>query len=459
MTSITPRSLRALALNLIRRDTSPSPAFSDATHAFAINFGSGSPGKIITRSNLKSSIQALEDLIHTCANYRVALMTMSKVTANFADVMARCSGLKGPSYEASTRLQAASGVHHLIGNQWHILAEVLEKNFERPLRQHLDSYRTIVVERSTCYERALREKSQLIRTTEARSMNRKERNLQSFREALAILQQQVDELDELRAAHYREILEHEGKVWDTVQGKVCVVVRSTMDIFDRFTAKASDPVIEPMLQSIPDPFDSYGPPQSEDQIFSILAPLSMTAVQQSATPSPLAVTPECEPVEVPEPPSNSRMRTWISNTNTATLLPTNSSLLSSSASTSSPTVQQAIPSGSENSSGARLHSHLSVFDESYPRVEDIDSAPSSSNRTSLALTASVKKFEGLEDLHEPEWPSLNHSQYANTTSYNDEGSRPDTSSPPPSALPPVTPPVLDIDHSAAGNSFHTLDHL
>lgn len=39
-----------------------------------------------------------------------------------------------------------------------------------------------------------------------------------------------------------------------------------------------------MLQAVPDPFDSYGPPKSEDQIFSILAPLSIFS--PSATPSP-----------------------------------------------------------------------------------------------------------------------------------------------------------------------------
>jgi len=74
-------------------------------------------------------------------------------------------------------------------------------------------------------------------------------------------------------------------------------MRSTMDVFDRFTAKASDPVIEPMLQSIPDPFDSYGPPQSEDQIFSILAPLSImttsTAASTNGSPMPTPV-PELE---------------------------------------------------------------------------------------------------------------------------------------------------------------------
>jgi len=116
--------------------------------------------------------------------------------------------------------------------------ETVDKNFEKPLRQHLETYRTIVTDRSSSYEKALREKSQVIRQTELRSMNKKERNLQSFREALVVLQRQVDDLDDLKAEHYQEIMEHEEEVWNVVQGKVCVVVRSTMDVFDRFTAKA-----------------------------------------------------------------------------------------------------------------------------------------------------------------------------------------------------------------------------
>lgn len=121
-------------------------------------------------------------------------------------------------------------------------------------------------------------------------MNRKERNLQSFREALGVLQKQVEDLDQLKARHYAEIIEHEEEVWDIVQGKICLVVRSSLDVFDRLTSKASDPVIEPMLQSVPDPFDSYGQTHSEDQIFSILPPLSILA--PSSSPGPLTATPQ-----------------------------------------------------------------------------------------------------------------------------------------------------------------------
>lgn len=79
------------------------------------------------------------------ASYRSALLAMSNATAAFANAMERCSGyasllvisrsptpisssphrLKGSSYEAGTRLQAAAGVHHLVGNLWHVLVRTV----------------------------------------------------------------------------------------------------------------------------------------------------------------------------------------------------------------------------------------------------------------------------------------------------------------------------------------------
>ena len=60
-----PRSLRTLAFGLNKRKSSPgppSPTFSDSTHVSAMNFGADGPEKIITRANLKSSLQAYEEV-------------------------------------------------------------------------------------------------------------------------------------------------------------------------------------------------------------------------------------------------------------------------------------------------------------------------------------------------------------------------------------------------------------
>ncbi|KAJ8086364.1 hypothetical protein PM082_005187 [Marasmius tenuissimus] len=386
-----PRSLRAFAFSSSKRNTSPdtrspSPTFSDTTNISGMNFGVNGPTKIITRANLKASIQAYEQLMNTCNEYRKALVGLSTATAAFADAMEYCSGLKGPSYESGTRLQAASGLHHLIGNHYHVLAETLDKNFEKPLRQHLDTYKSIANERSTSYERALKEKSDIIHQTEQGNMNKKARNLQSFREALAVLQRQVDELDELKAAHYQEIVEHEEEVWDVVQGKVCLVVRSTLDVFDKFTSKASDPVIEPMLQTVPDPFDSYGMSQSEDQIFSILPPLSiMPSVPSTSTTTPLTRTPDLEDLE--GLPTTSSSGSWMPNNPNSLIFPAESAEWadvpspSTSPRASSPTSPSrssgnasrrhstpgALPGHSHRKSESKLRSVLAVIDETHGR--------------------------------------------------------------------------------------------
>ncbi|KAH0839691.1 hypothetical protein J3R83DRAFT_612 [Lanmaoa asiatica] len=381
-------SLRNITLSPKRSSSPspPSPTFSDATHASAINFGVDGPEKIITRANLKVSLQAYDELMSCSANYRAALLHMSKATAAFADSLEKCSGLKGPSYEAGTRLQAAAGLHHLIGNHWHVLAESLDKSSEKPLRQHLDTYKTIVhvrriirpsdglvnvpQERSASYEKALREKSEIIRQTEASNMNRKQRNLQSFREALSVLQRQVDELDDLKAQHYREIMEHEEEVWNVVQAKVCVAVRSTMDMFDRFTAKASDPILEPMLQSVPDPFDSYGPPQAEDQIFTILPPLAVIANAPSPSPSPLANTPPSSS-SPPDVLNHSWAPTgnFFSNSSSEwnDVSPSSTPPRSASPSTAIKRRQSHPPSTSQHSrkSDSKLRSVLAVINESH----------------------------------------------------------------------------------------------
>ena len=60
-----PRSLRTLTFGFSKRQLSPgppSPTFSDVTNASAMNFGANGPSKIITRANLKASIQAYEDV-------------------------------------------------------------------------------------------------------------------------------------------------------------------------------------------------------------------------------------------------------------------------------------------------------------------------------------------------------------------------------------------------------------
>ncbi|KIJ56535.1 hypothetical protein M422DRAFT_217972 [Sphaerobolus stellatus SS14] len=283
-----PRSMRSYPMpggvNARSAPRATSPTFSQTTDASQMDLSS--VGAIITRKDLRTSMQAYEDLINSCTAYRQALTYIARATSEFANAMHAASRLKGVIDEAGINLQAAGGLHYLMGNHWDILAHTLENQFEEPLRQSFSEYKAAVIERSTAYERTLLEKSKAIKQTEAENLNygrRKHRDLQSFRQALSTMQAQIDELDRLKVAHYQEVLDHEEEVWEGVAGKVCLVVRSSLDVFDRVTSKASDPVLESMVQSIPDPFDSYGPPKKEGQLFSILTPLAMTPDNESTS--------------------------------------------------------------------------------------------------------------------------------------------------------------------------------
>lgn len=159
------------------------------------------------------------------------------------------------------------------------------------------------------YEKETSEKSQKIRETEAENMRvgrKKQRgglrcnrhcsylacftdcsklcisDLTSFRRALLLLQSQVDDLDRIKADFYQEVLEGEEENWNTIAGKVALIVRSQIDAADRIVTKGtSDSIIESMVQTILDPFNAYGQPSEEGHIFSILPPLGIASPASS----------------------------------------------------------------------------------------------------------------------------------------------------------------------------------
>lgn len=128
-----------------------------------------------------------------------------------------------------------------------------------------------------------------------------------------------------------------------------------------------------MLQSVPDPFDSYGQPSSDDQIFSILPPFSIMANVPSTSPTPIAGTPKTEPGDVFSSTGTSwSQRTadmnsdWADATSPSSSPPPVSSTPTSPPRSTSP-LQKPPPRPSSPHAGRRteskLRSVLSVIDE------------------------------------------------------------------------------------------------
>ena len=151
-----------------------------------------------------------------------------------------------------------------------------------------------------------------------------------------------------------------------------------------------------MLQSVPDPFDSYGPPQSEDQIFSILAPLSIMAnAQSSSTSSPSTVTPERGTIEPLPASSSSKVASWLPITGSTPASPTESSdwMPTSTQTQSSLTRRHLDPLPSPpRKAESKLRSILSSIDESQSRPDIADFMPTS-DTTSLSANGRIEQAE------------------------------------------------------------------
>lgn len=132
-----------------------------------------------------------------------------------------------------------------------------------------------------------------------------------------------------------------------------------------------------MLQSVPDPFDSYGPPQAKDKIFSILAPLSIMSNATGSSASPMAgTTPERDLIDSPPSSATNKITSWLPGTNGALYIPESTEWAGLSPSSTPPrstsppsAANRRHPVPPTRKSESKLRAMLPVIDEVRPRYE------------------------------------------------------------------------------------------
>lgn len=166
-----------------------------------------------------------------------------------------------------------------------------------------------------------------------------------------------------------------------------------------------------MLQSVPDPFDSYGPPQAEDQIFSILAPLSIMTSSHSSSPSPLT-----GPSELGSFDSGDKIASWLPKTTNGGMFTSESTAWAISPSSSTPSTpprsvsppshlprrHSMPPSGGQRKAESKLRSVLSVIDETRPR-HDVDDPPVQSGPIMTSLNGKKTPPPDTDTGQRTEW--------------------------------------------------------
>nr|CAG8529564.1 5622_t:CDS:2 [Entrophospora candida] len=221
---------------------------SSITHSIRTAEPISNPSVILTRTDIRSSIEAYEQLLAAAKIYRNQLMALAQATANFGQSLERIAHCKG-ALESSS-FQAAAGLHYLTSNHQQLLEN---------------------------YDKSLAEMSKKIKETEAENLRigrKRQRDLTQFRHALQDLTRQVEDLDRLKAEYHRQTLENEQNNLKYILSKVSTVVKAEVDIFDRISSKGlADPLLEAMTTQSPDPFCTYQTADQFSEIFSILPPV------------------------------------------------------------------------------------------------------------------------------------------------------------------------------------------
>ncbi|KAF9979810.1 hypothetical protein BGZ65_005982 [Modicella reniformis] len=219
--------------------TTLNPSFSDR------------PGIIITRTDQQTSAEQLQLLLTDAKAYRLQMMALSKAAANFGYALEKIAHSKAAvrdSSNVSSNLQAAAGLHYLMSNHHQILGDMVYKQFEIPLLEHLDTYRVNIETNEVQYERSMKAMKQKINETEAVSMahgRKGQRDLLQYRQFLATLSMQVDELERIKLGYYFANMEAEQAHLQLILQKTSAIVRAEVDIYEHIASKGlSDVILE-----------------------------------------------------------------------------------------------------------------------------------------------------------------------------------------------------------------------
>nr|CAG8445854.1 2854_t:CDS:2 [Entrophospora candida] len=220
---------------------------------------------ILTRADIRASLEAYEQLLASAKIYRNQMIALSQATANFGQSLERIARCKG-ALEDGPNFQAAAGLHFLMSNHYQLLGDTFYKNFEIPLLENLDTHKSTVIASEENYDNTLTEMSNKIKETEAENLRiglKRQRGEKMIicKDALQDLTRQVEDLDRMKTEYHRQTLETEQNNLKFILSKVSTVIKAEVDIFDRISSKGTDP------------FCTYQTADQFSEIFSVLPPV------------------------------------------------------------------------------------------------------------------------------------------------------------------------------------------
>ncbi|ODQ68226.1 hypothetical protein NADFUDRAFT_11521, partial [Nadsonia fulvescens var. elongata DSM 6958] len=260
---------------LLRRTNSGSTIRSSCTTATSCSVNSASifdtsnilppsklsRGKVMTPSDLSTTVSNYSQLLVSAERYREALMTVSGAAAEFGHALESTSRSKGVTPQTADGLISAGGLHYLVSNHQRILADSIEKAFELPLKKTVKKFKRQSKEFESNYKMEISRRSKILKQTELQNMKLTKRrngglkNLDAYKLVLEDLTNQINQMDTLRNEYFETIFDLTNFTNDKILTLTGAVVRAEMEIYEGIAKKGwSGGGLDDLIATCSDPF-------------------------------------------------------------------------------------------------------------------------------------------------------------------------------------------------------------
>ncbi|KAK6198905.1 uncharacterized protein RJT21DRAFT_52347 [Scheffersomyces amazonensis] len=166
---------------------------------------------IVTSRDFQNCITSYQNVIEKASKLRRVLQTVSDAANEFGEALDDCIN-KNPKINnpklVHDGLINAAGLQYMIGSNQQILSRLIETSYETPLIEEMAKLKHNYEVNHGYYQAEIKRKSRILRNQELENMKlarKKTRNLNTYKNNLLNLTNQLEEIDRLKYDYYHEI--------------------------------------------------------------------------------------------------------------------------------------------------------------------------------------------------------------------------------------------------------------
>ncbi|SCU87051.1 LAME_0D08570g1_1 [Lachancea meyersii CBS 8951] len=225
---------------------------------------------LVTNKDMTQTVDTMQQLLANAKSYAKELSATSQKASLLALSLEQMARLKGCNDDSADKYLSSSGLFHLIANHQRIMSNCISSSLVETLTSRIDEFQYKRRVHESEFKREFHDEAKKLKLQEkynAQFSRRKTRNLVSYRENLANLQLQLDELESLKHHYYQNSYEMVESCCSDVLKDTATVSRAQVEISENIARKGwSGGGLDELLVNADDPFNNAGSDQKNEDL-------------------------------------------------------------------------------------------------------------------------------------------------------------------------------------------------